>query len=181
MTEITKQNKIIVYADDTTVLVSGKNLTESKQHCNDILERFYKYFTLNKLSINPSKTKFMIYRPTNGKKRKSNIHDITNTKLMMNSLPLKQVSSIKFLGVLINDKLTWDCHKKLICNKISKTIGILYRCKNTMNNEECIKMYKTFIQPYFLYALEAWGHSIQSDNDLLVKVQSKVLRILFNN
>ena len=181
MTEITKQNKIIVYADDTTVLVSGKNLTETKQHCNDILDRFYKYFTLNKLSINPSKTKFMIYRPVYGKKRNKYIHDTTNTKLTMDSLPLKQVSSIKFLGVLINDKLTWDCHKQLICNKISKTLGILHKCKNVMNNDECIKMYKTFIQPYFLYAIEAWGCSIQSDNDILVKTQSKVLRILFNS
>ena len=78
MTRITKQNKVIVYADDTTVLVSGRNLTETKQHCNDILDRFYKYFTLNKLSINPSKTKFMIYRPVYGKKRNKYIHDTTN-------------------------------------------------------------------------------------------------------
>ena len=63
MTKITEQNKVIVYADDTTVLVSGRNLTETKQHCNDILTRFYQYFTLNKLSINPKKTKYMIYKP----------------------------------------------------------------------------------------------------------------------
>ena len=49
-----------------------------------------------------------------------------------------------------------------------------------MNDTECIKMYKTFIEPYFLYAIEAWGHSLQSEKDILVKLQSKVLRILFN-
>ena len=49
-----------------------------------------------------------------------------------------------------------------------------------MNDNDCIDMYKTFIEPYFLYAIEAWGHSIQSENDALVKLQSKVLRILFN-
>lgn len=61
---ITKENKVIVYTDDTTVLVSGNSLTEAKQHCNDLLTRFYHYFTLNKLSINPSKTKYMIFKPT---------------------------------------------------------------------------------------------------------------------
>ena len=55
MTAITKYNKVIVYADDTTVLVSGRTLTETKQHCNDILTRFYQYSTSNKLSIDPSK------------------------------------------------------------------------------------------------------------------------------
>ena len=69
MTDITKHNKVIVYADDTTVLVSGKNLTETKQHCNDVLDRFYKYFTLIKLSINPSKTKFVIHKPTTRQNR----------------------------------------------------------------------------------------------------------------
>ena len=54
MTKITEQNKVIIYADDTTVLVSGRNMTETKQHCNDILTRFYQYFTLNKL-INPKR------------------------------------------------------------------------------------------------------------------------------
>ena len=63
MTKITDKNKVIVYADDTTVLISGRNLTETKQHCNDILTRFYQYVTLNKLSINPKKTKYMIYKP----------------------------------------------------------------------------------------------------------------------
>ena len=51
MMNITKENKMIVYADDTTVLVKGRNLTETKQHCNDILQRFYDYFCLNKLSV----------------------------------------------------------------------------------------------------------------------------------
>ena len=98
----------------------------------------------------------------------------------MNDKPLKQVTSIKFLGVVINDKLTWENHKKLVHTKISKTIGLLYKCRKIMNDNDRIDMYKTFIEPYFLYAIEAWGHSIQSENDGLVKLQSKVLRILFN-
>ena len=63
MMNITKENKMIVYADDTTVLAKGRNLTETKQHCNDILQRFYDYFCLNKLSVNPSKTKYIINKP----------------------------------------------------------------------------------------------------------------------
>ena len=156
MTEITKHNNTIVYADDTTVLISGRTLTETKQHANDILNRFYQYFTTNKLSINPSKTKYMIYKPFGYKKHKQ-MNDTTSTKIIMDDTPLKQVTSIKFLGVLINDSLTWDNHKKLIYNKISKMIGLLYKCQHVMNDNDCIKMYKTFIEPYFLYAIEVWG------------------------
>ena len=99
---VTQRNKVIVYADDTTVLVSGKNLTEVKQHCNGILTRFYNYFTLNKLSINASKTKYMIYKPQLRGKNRKNLHDSTNTNIVMNEIPLEQVNSIKFLGVIMN-------------------------------------------------------------------------------
>ena len=78
MTNITTEDKIIVYADDTTVVVSGRNLTEAKQRCNDILTRFYQYFTMNKLSINSSKTKYMIFKPNvRSNKNKSKLFDTT--------------------------------------------------------------------------------------------------------
>ena len=108
------------------------------------------------------------------------MHDTTHTKIIMNETPLQQVNLIKFLGVMINDKLTWDDHKKLIYSKICKTIELLYKCKKFMSQSECINMYKTFVQPYFLYSIEVWGHTIHPENDILVKLQSKILRILFN-
>ena len=182
MTNITEENKSIVYADDTTVLVKGKNLLEAKQHCNDILTRFHQYFTLNKLSINPSKTKFMVYKPSyRGNQYKKLLVDVTNTNVTMADSILEQVSSIKFLGVTITDKLTWEAHKQQVYNKVCKTLGILYRCKDVMDDKELLKMYKTFIQPYFLYAIEVWGHTVlNSEQDILIKLQSKVLRLIFN-
>ena len=113
----------------------------------------------------------MIHKPVYGHKKNRNMNDTTSTKIIMNDEPLKQVTSIRFLGVVINDKLTWENHKKLVHTKISKTIGLLYKCNKIMNDNDCIDMYKTFIEPYFLYAIEAWGHSIQSENDALVKLQ----------
>ena len=97
MTSITEHNKLIVYADDTTVLISGRTLTETIQHCNDILNRFYNYFTLNKLSINPSKTKYMLYKPTfRGSKNQKLMQDTTCQEVTMNGEPLRQVKLIKF-------------------------------------------------------------------------------------
>ena len=181
MSKIAPENKVIVYADDTTVLISGRNLTEAKQYCNDILTRFEQYFTLNKLSINASKTKYMIYKPPfRSRKFRKFLYDTTNTKIKMDDMLLEQVLSIRFLGVVINDKLTWNDHKKHICHKVCKSLGLLYKCRDTMTEYECINMYKTFIQPYFLYAIEVWGHTVQSLKDMISHLQSKVLRITMN-
>ena len=135
MTTITKHNKLLVYADDTTLLVSGRNLTETIQHCNDILDRFYKYFTLNKLSINPLKTKYIVYKPIYRSQKNQNlVQDTTCTKITMNGETLEQVRQIKFLGVIINDKLTWDDHNQHVHSKICKNLGILYKCKSYFNS-----------------------------------------------
>ena len=181
MIDITRENKLIVYADDTTVLIKGRNLTETKQHCNDILNRFYQYFTFNKLSINPSKTKFMIYKPKyGGKKGKKSLVDTFNINVKMADTVLEQIDSIRFLGVIINNRLNWEDHKQYVYNKVCKTLGLLYKCKYAMDDKEVVKMYKTFIQPYFLYALEVWGHTLTSEQDIIQRLQSKILRIVFN-
>ena len=59
-------------------------------------------------------------------------------------------------------------------SKISKNLGIIYKCRSCMNNDNCIKMYKTFIKPSFLYAIEIWGHTVGSELDILNKVQSSL-------
>ena len=49
-----------------------------------------------------------------------------------------------------------------------------------MDEKNLINMYKTFVQPYFMYAIEAWGHTVKSPNDTLMKLQSKILRIIYS-
>ena len=122
----------------------------------------------------------MIYKPRYHKHlKKKLLRDTTGIKITMDDTPLDQVKSTTFLGVIINDNLTWEDHKQLIYNKICKTLGLLYKCKKVMTENECIKMYKTFVEPYFFYGIEVWGHTIRSENDILVKLQSKIIRIIF--
>ena len=181
MKQITRENRIIVYADDTTVVICGRNITEAKQHCNDILERFYLYFSLNKLSINASKTKYMTYKPNiKTTKNRKKLKELQTTPIEMNNTKLEEVTSIRFLGVIINKNLTWEDHKNHIFNKVSKTTGLLRKCRNFMDIKGRIKMYKTFVQPYFNYAIEVWGHTVRAESDILNKIQAKALRIIFD-
>ena len=81
---------------------------------------------------------------------------------------------------MLNDKLNWKDHKNYVRNKISRNLGILYKCRNIMKIEDLINMYNSFILPYLLYCLSLWGGSIKSHNDIVSKMQDKLLRILFN-
>ena len=164
--------KSIVYADDTTIVIRGSTVNEAMSKANDIMERYYNYFTKNKLTINESKTKYMVFS------NKSNKGVKNGCNISVNNYVLEQVTSIKFLGVIINNKLNWNDHKEYIQQKIRKSLGILYKCRQVMTMEECVNMYKSFVVPYFLYCLPVWGGSLNAENDPITKLQNKVLRVL---
>ena len=111
-------------------------------------------------------------------RKKSKHHNAYN--LVMNNVTIERVKSIKFLGVYINDKLNWNDHKEYIRIKISRNLGIIYKCRNIFTKEDLITMYNCFVLPYLLYCVPLWGGSVQSENDTIIKIQNKVIRILFN-
>ena len=167
----------IVYADDTTAIVTGRNINEAKQKANDILEQFYNYFAINKLTINEGKTKYMIL---DFRHKKLRSRDIDSTQLVMNNIIINQIRQIRFLGIVINDKLTWNDHKLHIKNSINKVLGIIYSCRNILKHSYLINIYNTFIYPFFNYCISLWGSSIQAHKDPLNVLQNKIMRIIFS-
>ena len=81
------------------------------------------------------------------------------------------VSFIKFLGVIIDDKLNFDNHISYIKNKISKGLGILIKAKKYLNRRILVNLYYTFVYPYLIYCVEIWGHACNIYLDPIVKLQ----------
>ena len=171
MKYISKFINNIIYADDTTIIVKGRTTNEAMQQANAILDRYYNYFTINKLTINEAKTKYMIFSNSKINNRQCD--------LTINNVILEHVNSFKFLGLTITNNLNWTKHKNYVQRKVKQVMGILYKCRQVMNMDECINMYNSFVLPYFLYCLPVWGSSIQTNNnDPIINVQNKVLRVL---
>ena len=90
MANIAPNVKSIVYADDTTIIVTGRSYTEAVQKSNAILQRYFDYYTLNKLTLNSDKTKYMIYSKNNKSYRGKEIN------LYINGQQLQRVKEIKY-------------------------------------------------------------------------------------
>ena len=89
------------------------------------LEKTEIWFQTNKLSLNESKTKFTLFN-------KSWDKDNLPLKLPLpkiNNSEIKRTTSITFLGIMVDENLTWNDHIHILENKISKNIGLLYRAK----------------------------------------------------
>ena len=106
----------ILYADDTSLI--SKSIDFNKQldieKLNTELNNILSWLSINKLSLNVTKTKYMIFTPKN---KILNLPHITN-----NNEPIQNVSDFSFLGILLNEHMSWQNHIDNISNKISHKI-----------------------------------------------------------
>ena len=113
----------ILFADDTSVFIEGTCLNDISEILNTELEKISIWLEANKLTININKTHYMMFHRTR-------IKHITNFKIYISNNAIDRSINTKFLGVIIDNKLNWAAHILYIKNKISKSIGIIYKIRN---------------------------------------------------
>ena len=99
----------------------------------------------------------------------------------MESKIIKQVSSVKYLGITINEKLQWAEHISNITKKASNTLGFLHR--NLKHCPPHIKSscYKSLVVPVIKYGCTVWDPHTHKDIDKIDKVQRRAARFVKND
>ena len=98
----------------------------------------------------------------------------------INGSEIKREYQLKFLGVILDENMTWKKHIELIENKISKNIGIMYKVKLLLN-QNCLKnIYFSFIHSYINYSNLVWASTNRSKLDKLYKKQKHAIRIIYS-
>ena len=144
--------KPIMFADDINLFCSGKHIKTLFQTANIELEKIAIWFQANKLSLNESKTKFTLFHKSWDKDNLSLKLQI----LKINNFEIKRTTSVKFLGIMVDENLTWNDHIHILENKLLKNIGLLYRA-NTMTT-----LYFLFFHSYLNYGNIAWASKTKS-------------------
>ena len=126
-----------MFADDTNIFTSNSNINAAFNTMNIELKNISIWFKSNKLSLNISKTKYALFH---SKRRKSKIPDIL-PDLFMDNLKLERNKVTKFLGLMVDENLSWESHIDYINTKISKNIGILYKARNILGKSLLKQLY----------------------------------------
>ena len=158
----------IKYADDTNLINPYSHQCELINH---ELNKVYHWLCINRLSLNISKTQFMIFH-SKGK----NINDIVPVIKLQNN-PISKVSNFNFLGVTLNEKLNWNSHIDKISCKISRCLGMMYKLKHFLPQPILKMLYTSLILPHFHYGILAWGMF----STRLFKLQKKAVRMINNS
>ena len=136
---------------------------------NSELEKFDRWLCANKLSLNLDKTSYMIH---------SNCNKNVAKQILIRDKVIKCVTNSKFLGVIIDDKFNFKDHIALVCNKISKSYGILRRLSYIIPKYVLNKIYLSLVYPYLVYCVEVWGDGSKTALSRLSVIQDRCVKLL---
>ena len=175
MNDISNCSKLlyfILFADDTNIFFTDNNLDNMFKVVNEELSKLSDWFFANKLSLNVTKSSYILFG--NKKLYKSHL----NLTVKLNDVVLERVQNTKFLGVFIDEHLTWKCHISYVSGKVSRSIGIINKLKNKLPQTTLLCLYDTLVQSHFNYCNIVWGATYPSRLNPLLKLQKRALRVI---
>ena len=160
----------ILFADDTNLFYSASTLANLESCINSELSNISTWLKVNELSLNIKKIHYIIFHK---KKEPFSIEiKIYNEKI-------EQVYKTKFLGVVIDPKLSWKNHIALVSGKLSRSIGMIIKARQCLNRKALTTLYYSFFYPYLTYCNHVWGSTYTTHTMKLFIVQKKVIRIIY--
>lgn len=161
------------FADDTNLLCSEKNPDILKKKMNEDLRLIFQWLCANRLSLNVSKTEFIVFKPPRKQLQK-------RFTLKMNGTMLFESNKIKYLGIIMDDKLTWKHHLYELRKKINRAVGIIYKMKNLCPPRVLLSLYYALIHSHLNYGICVWGNADSHEINKVFLAQKKAVRILSN-
>ena len=158
-----------MYADDTHLTFSRNDRTAIDEILNRDLESVNNWLVSNKLTLNATKTEFMLI----GSRQRLNTLP-RPPHLTIGGVPVNQVSTAKFLSVYTDENLSWGSH----IEKLPVVLALL----NESALSSLLKLWSLFfsalVRPHFDYCSVVWGNCNLTLSNKLQKLQNRAARIL---
>ena len=167
--------KLLLYADDSTIIFSHKNPDVISDRLGKELESCSDWLVDNKLSLHLGKTECIIFGP----KRK--LKKVTNFEVKCNNHIIKSQPKLKYLGIDIDQHLSGESTVNSIIKKVNSRLKFMYRKANCLSRETRKTLSMALIQCHFDYSCSSWyaGVSQKNKNSLQV-AQNKTVRFINN-
>ena len=165
----------VLFADDAALITSAKTLKKLIFNLRTQSKVFFDWLVINKLTLNYKKTKYMIFQ-----KRGISKKLLKKVNLNINKNNIKQCTIFKYLGIYLDNKLTWQEHIQNLLTKLAKFTGMMYKIRHFAPRKVLMMLYNALVGSYLRYSIRAWGASGSHFINKLQTAQNKVVRsILF--
>jgi hypothetical protein len=164
-----KNSKLILFADDTSIIITSLNPTIFENNVNKIFHDINRWFHTNLLPLNLDKTHYMQFVA-----KSSSIVDL---KVIHGSNNITNICSTKFLGITLDNTFSWRTHIDMIITKLSSACFAIRAVKPFLSSESLKMVYHSYFHSIMTYGIIFWGNSYYSNT--IFSLQRKLLELLW--
>lgn len=157
------------FADDTVVYASHRCLDTLTLTINNGLAKIAKWLKCNKLSLNTSKSNYTLF---------TNRTNLPPPHIVIDGEDVKRVECTKFLGLFIDEKLSFKQHIKSINSRVSRACGVVRRLSSIVPKDSIKFLYSSLVLPHVIFGVEVWGASSKTEIDALRRSQDRCIKLL---
>jgi hypothetical protein len=167
--KITDENsKIVLFADDTSIIITSPNPIQFKNNVNKIFQDVNRWFSTNSLSLNIDKTHYMQFITKNS--------SLIDLNISHGNKKIANICNTKFLGITLDNTLSWKTHIDTIIPKLSSACFTIRSVKPFLSQESLKMVYYSYFHSIITYGLIFWGNSYYSNT--IFRLQKRTIRII---
>ena len=178
---------IFTYADDTALIIYDENWDKAKLRAEQSLQRVMAWLSANLLTLNIEKTKLIRFSlphtiaPPEGT-RTIKAHTCPNSSDNSTNdcscISLSMVPDTKYLGVLIDQNLSWKPHTQALCGRIRKLIYIFKELRHSADSDTLFLVYQSLCVSVLTYCISAWGGGCKTYLIHVERAQRAILKVM---
>ena len=165
-------SNVNIFADDTSLYISGQDREILVQKLNADLYTLDSWMRYNYLSINANKSEIIYFRPS------KSLPDLPAGKIQIGCSPIPIRSSIRFLGVLIDDDLSGSAYFSWLRRKLVGGVAAITRARHYLSEKSLLLIYHAFLSAYMSYGIEAFGFNFKRHWHPILILQKRALRLI---
>ena len=166
-----KHSDVFHFADDTNLLhISNNTVNRMTRKINSDLKSLTQWLLANKISLNAGKTEVIIFKSPN-----KQIPETIKIKMCGKILPI--CKQIKYLGVYIDEHISWKYHIDQLANKLKRANNLLAIARHYVPRHSLISLYHGSFSSHLSYGCQIWGQNANNYSKLIT-IQKKAIRIM---
>lgn len=154
-----------MYADDTVITLTDKSIEALNRNINITFNKTKQYCTVNELALNEKKTVQLNYSTKN-----------KDTNILIPGIEAQ--NSTKYLGIIMDSKLTWKQHVDQLCKKLCSGIYVIRRVKQVSGLDTAKTAYYALVESHLRYGLVVWGSTTNNYLKRVLIHQKRAIRCL---
>ena len=166
------QGNFRIFADDTSAFYHCKNLDELISTGKLIMISLNTWFSANKMTLNTEKSTFTIFKSSRKK-----IPSLPNSIKFLD-MEIKRTPTIKFLGLILDENLTWNPHINDLCSKLKSLFHIFYYIRDYISKKEIQTIYYSLIYSRIKYGINIFGNAGSAKIKKIQTLQNQLLKVL---